>query len=99
MTPAAGVRENQQFPRRVFFLLDSFMIGGTETQAVELARRLDPARHQVTLGCLRKEGPLLSRLEGSRVRVVEFSLGKGIDTPSGIAGMLRIARFLRRERQ
>ena len=74
------------------------MIGGTETQAVELARRLDPARYQVTIGCLRKEGPLLSRLEGSQVRVIEFSLGKGIDTPSGIAGILRIARFLRRER-
>ena len=74
------------------------MIGGTETQAVELARRLHPARYQVTIGCLRKEGPLLSRLEGSGVRVMEFSLGKGFDTPSGIAGMLRIARFLRRER-
>ena len=74
------------------------MIGGTETQAVELARRLDPARYQVTIGCLRKEGPLLSRLEGSAVQVIEFSLGKGIDTPSGIAGILRIARFLRRER-
>lgn len=74
------------------------MIGGTETQAVELARRLDPARYQVTIGCLRKEGPLLSRLAGSQVRVIEFSLGKGIDTPSGVAGMLGIARFLRRER-
>lgn len=84
--------------RRIFFLLDSFMIGGTETQAVELARRLDPSRYEITIGCLRKEGPLLTRLEGSPVRVVEFSLGKGIDTPSGIAGMLRIARFLRRER-
>ena len=94
----AEPRANAQPPRRVFFLLDSFMIGGTETQAVELARRLDPARYRVTIGCLRKEGPLLSRLEGSGVRVIEFSLGKGIDTASGIAGMLRIARFLRRER-
>lgn len=94
----AEPRGNEALPRRVFFLLDSFMIGGTETQAVELARRLDPARYQVTIGCLRKEGPLLSRLESSQVRVIEFSLGKGIDTPSGIAGMLRIARFLRRER-
>lgn len=89
---------DQTLPRRVFFLLDSFMIGGTETQAVELARRLDPSRYDVTIGCLRKEGPLLARLDGSRVRVEEFSLGKGIDSPSGVAGMLRIARFLRRER-
>jgi L-malate glycosyltransferase len=94
----AAPRAREHFPRRVFFLLDSFMIGGTETQAVELARRLDSQRYEVTIGCLRKEGPLLSRLEGSNVHVNEFSLGKGIDTPSGIAGMLRIARFLRRER-
>jgi glycosyltransferase involved in cell wall biosynthesis len=85
-------------PRRVFFLLDSFMIGGTETQAVELARRLDPDRYQVTVGCLRKEGPLLSRLDGTRVRVVGFSMGKGIDSPSGIRGVLKLSAFLRRER-
>jgi glycosyltransferase involved in cell wall biosynthesis len=87
-----------RLPRRVFFLLDSFMIGGTETQAVELARRLDPACYQVTVGCLRKEGPLLSRLDRTRVRVVEFSMGKGIDSPSGISGVLKLAGFLRRER-
>src|SRR5437667_5776859 len=87
----------RRLPRRVFFLLDSFMIGGTETQAVELARRLDPARYQVTVGCLRREGPLLSRLDGTGVRVVEFSMGKGIDSPSGIRGVLKLARFLRRE--
>ncbi len=84
--------------RRVFFLIDSFMIGGTEAQAVELARRLDPGRYQVTVGCLRKEGPLLSRLEGTGVRVREFSMGGGIDSPSGIRGVLKLAHFLRRER-
>src|SRR5262245_42868715 len=89
--------EKKQSRRRVLFLVDSFMIGGTETQAVELARRLNPARYEVTLGCLRKEGPLLSRLDGTRVRVQEFSLGKGIDSPSGFLGVLRLARFLRRE--
>jgi L-malate glycosyltransferase len=87
-----------EFPRRLFFLLDSFMIGGTETQAIELARRLDPTRYEVTLGCLRKEGPLLSRLEGTPVNVVEFSMGKGIDSPSGIRGVVKLARFLRKER-
>ena len=43
------------------------MIGGTETQAVELARRLDPARYEVTVGCLRKEGPLLSSDNDPRI--------------------------------
>jgi L-malate glycosyltransferase len=83
--------------RRIFFLIDSFMIGGTETQAVELARRLDPARYEVTVGCLRKEGPLHSRLDGSQVRVQEFAMGGGIDSPSGMLAVLKLARFLRRE--
>src|SRR6266480_6929698 len=91
--PAADAGAGR-LPRRILFLLDSFMIGGTETQAAELARRLDPARYQVTIGCLRKEGPLLSRLDGTGVRVVEFSMGGGIDSPSGIRGALKLARFL-----
>jgi glycosyltransferase involved in cell wall biosynthesis len=82
----------------VFFLLDSFMIGGTETQAVELARRLDPARFQVTIGCLRKEGPLLDRLKGTSVEIVKIDLGRGIDSTSGILGVLKLARYLRQRR-
>jgi glycosyltransferase involved in cell wall biosynthesis len=83
--------------RRVFFLLDSFMIGGTETQAVELARRLPALNYQVTLGCLRMEGPLVERLSGTAVRVIKVELGGGIDSPSGMVGVVRLARFLRRE--
>ena len=85
-------------PRRVFFLVDSFLLGGTETQAVELARRLDPARYQVTVGCLRKEGPLLERVSGTAVEVIHVALGPGIDSPAGVLGLLRLARFLRRGR-
>ena len=53
--------------RKIFYLLDSLNIGGTETQAVELARRMDPAKYDVTLACLRKQGPLLEKLNGSSV--------------------------------
>jgi L-malate glycosyltransferase len=82
--------------RRVFFLLDSLQIGGTETQAVELARRLDSERYQVTLGCLRLEGPLLETLQGSLVSVVEFCPRGGVNSPGGAYQMLRLAWFLRR---
>ncbi|HKR85044.1 MAG TPA: hypothetical protein VJS37_12880, partial [Terriglobales bacterium] len=51
-TPQHFEHPASQESRRVFFLVDSFMLGGTETQAVELARRLDPARYKVTVGCL-----------------------------------------------
>jgi len=84
--------------RRVFFLLDSLNLGGTESQAVELALRLDPARYLVTLGCLRLKGPLLAWLQGSRVSVLECQVHGGVDSTNGIYQMLRLARFLRRGR-
>ena len=84
--------------RRVFFLLDSLQIGGTETQAVELALHLDPARYRVTLGCLQLSGPLLSRLQNSAVSVIEFHPTGGVDSPSGIYQIFRLARFLRQGR-
>ncbi len=91
-SPASGER------RRVFFLVDSFEIGGTETQAVELALRLDPSRYAVTLGCLKMRGPLLTKLEGSTVSVMEWNAGGGVNSPRGIYQILRLARFLRRRR-
>jgi L-malate glycosyltransferase len=84
--------------RKVFFLLDSLNVGGTETQAVELATRLDQARYAVTLGCLRARGPLLERLTGSAVDLQEFYPKGGFDSPGGIYQMLRLALFLRRGR-
>jgi glycosyltransferase involved in cell wall biosynthesis len=110
-TPPSSVIEKGEFPhqaervdpasasvRRIFFLLDSLQIGGTETQAVELALRLDPARYRVTLGCLQLRGPLLQRLEDSAVSLMEFHAPEGVDSPRGIYQILRLARFLRHGR-
>ena len=82
--------------RRVFFLVDSLNVGGTETQAVELAARLDSQRYQVTLGCLRARGPLLEKLAGTAVSVHEFYPKGGFDSIHGIYQMFRLAIFLRR---
>jgi L-malate glycosyltransferase len=87
--PAAG-------RRKVFFLLDSLNVGGTETQAVELATRLDAKRYDVTLGCLRARGPLLDKLAGTAVSVREFYPKGGMDSIQGIYQMFRLAIFLRR---
>ncbi|HZC23210.1 MAG TPA: glycosyltransferase [Candidatus Binatia bacterium] len=76
--------------------MDSLNVGGTETQAVELARRLDPARYDVTLGCLLARGPLLEKLTGSAVGLREFHPKGGFDSPGGIYQVLRLALFLRR---
>src|SRR4051794_20229303 len=82
--------------RRIFFLVDSLNVGGTETQAVELALRLDPARYEVTLGCLKKEGSLLARVNGSPVKVIEFHPQGGFDSPGGIYQLARMQSFLRK---
>ncbi len=84
-------------PRKVFFLVDSLDIGGSESQAVELAVRLSAARYTVTLGCLRMQGRLLARLQGSGISVVEFHPRGGIDSLRGGWQLLRLAAFLRRE--
>ena len=104
--PAAdgGAAEELRVPaslrkrRKVFYLLDSLEIGGTETQAVELALRLPADEYEITLGCLRLQGPLLGRLRGSGVRVQEFHPRGGIDSPAGLYQLLRLAAFLRRRR-
>jgi glycosyltransferase involved in cell wall biosynthesis len=84
--------------RRVFYLVDSFDVGGTETQAVELALRIGAAGYEVTLGSLRAQGPLLERLRGTAVVVEEFHPRGGIDSPRGIYQLLRLSWFLRRGR-
>jgi glycosyltransferase involved in cell wall biosynthesis len=84
--------------RKVFYFLDSLEVGGTETQAVELALRLAASEYDVTMGCLRMKGPLLEKLKGTAVAIREFHPAGGLDTPAGLYQLVRLARYLRRER-
>lgn len=93
-----GNRDPRGAMRKVFYLLDSLNIGGTEVQAVELARRIATAGYAVTLGCLRAQGPLLDRIRGSEVGLREFHPRGGIDSPGGLYQLLRLSWFFRREK-
>ncbi len=84
--------------RKVFYFLDSLEVGGTETQAVELALRLPINVYDVTLGCLRVKGPLLEKLKGSAVAIREFHPTGGLDSPRGLYQLARLAAYLRREK-
>lgn len=96
-TAPTGRRSDSPRPRRrIFYLVDSLQIGGTETQAVELARRIPAAGYDVTLGCLRAQGPLLERLQGAPVDIREFHPKGGMDTPAGIYQLLRLSWFLKK---
>jgi L-malate glycosyltransferase len=90
--PSAGRR------RKVFYLVDSLNVGGTETQAVELALRLPVSEYEIMMGCLRAEGPLLEKLRGSAVNVREFHPSGGLDSAAGLYEVIRLARYLRREK-
>jgi len=90
--PPAGRR------RKVFYLVDSLHVGGTETQAVELALRLPVSEYEIMMGCLRAEGPLLEKLRGSAVNVREFHPSGGLDSAAGLYELIRLARYLRREK-
>ena len=90
--PSAGRR------RKVFYLVDSLNVGGTETQAVELALRLPVSEYEIMMGCLRAQGPLLEKLRGSAVKVREFHPSGGLDSAAGLYELIRLARYLRREK-
>ncbi|MGB8986694.1 MAG: glycosyltransferase [Candidatus Sulfotelmatobacter sp.] len=95
----AGQSDQSMRPRRkVFYLVDSLNIGGTETQAVELALRIPEAGYDVTLGCLRARGPLLERMQGTNVVVREFYPKGGMDSPAGLYQLLRLSWFLKTEK-
>src|SRR5205807_6263173 len=84
--------------RKIFYLLDSLDVGGTETQAVELACRLSARGHHITLGCLKARGPLSERVNRSGVVLREFYPKGGIDSVGGAYQLMRLSAYLRRKR-
>jgi L-malate glycosyltransferase len=83
---------------RVFFLVDSLELGGTESQAAALALGLHQLQYAVTVGCLRARGPLLIRLQEAHVPVIEFHPQGGLDSIRGLYKLLCLSWFLRRGR-
>jgi glycosyltransferase involved in cell wall biosynthesis len=81
---------------RVLHLVDTLGVGGTECQLVQTAIRQRSASHEVTVGCLHAEGPMLQALQRARIPVVEFRKGKTLRSANGIYQLLRLVIFLRR---
>ena len=59
---------------RVLHLITSFEVGGTERQAVELLKRIDRRRFDLSLAALRLEGPLYREVEAIFPRPPQFPL-------------------------
>jgi glycosyltransferase involved in cell wall biosynthesis len=82
---------------RVASFVNMMHVGGTELNALRTVMRLDPARFDVTVLTLAREGPLLEQYREAGVRVVPFPLTSLYDRNAFTQG-LRLYRFLRGER-
>lgn len=82
---------------RVLNILTNFHIGGTERQVTNLALRLDSARFDLHLACLRNSGELLHELRDLDVPRPEFRIGSLYSIRTMIEG-IRLVQYLRRQR-
>jgi len=80
---------------RVLIFTNSVRIGGSERQAVELIKRVDPARFEIIVACFQKDGPLLNELPLAISQLHEFPL-VGFFHPSTAGHAFRFIRLLKR---
>lgn len=97
-----GIRtKTTQYPRRplrILHLVESLDVGGTEKQAVQIAIRQAAAGCDVTVACLRSEGPLLGVLQEAGIPVREFRKRRKLLSLGGLRQLFRLIFFLRQRR-
>lgn len=81
--------------KRVLFVMDTLNFGGTETQTVQMAVRLQSSGFRLTIACLHHGGPLSETLNNAGIRVVDFTIGGSLLSPKGLRQIFRLARFIR----
>ena len=81
---------------RVLFVVDSFHVGGTEHQVAEMSCRLPKSEFELTVCCLKREGPFLNQVLQLGIEVVEFSPGGTLLAAHAARQILRLAGFIRR---
>src|SRR5881628_1136510 len=82
---------------RVLIVSDSLRIGGSERQAVELAKCLDRGQFAPIFACLQMQGPLLEELPGDLLAREAFPF-RGFASTAYIQQSMRFIHFLRRMR-
>jgi glycosyltransferase involved in cell wall biosynthesis len=83
---------------RILHVVDSLDVGGTETQMVQLAQRLDPCRYDVTVATLRAGGPLTEALQKAGIRILEFPKRRTMLSFQAAGQLIRMAWFIRRQK-
>jgi glycosyltransferase involved in cell wall biosynthesis len=80
---------------RIVYVIGTLERGGAETQLVELAARLDPARFEPTVCCLAGGGPLAATLAARGVPVQIVAVARGCRRLRAALGFWRLLRRLR----
>jgi glycosyltransferase involved in cell wall biosynthesis len=78
----------------IAIVVTSFEPGGTERQMSELIRRLDPQRFRVHVGCFRKTGAWLPRVEAVAEEVTQFQI-RSFKSPGSLVTLWDFAAWLR----
>jgi L-malate glycosyltransferase len=82
---------------RIAFAIDTMDAGGTELNAVRVAERLDRARFELRVVCMRPEGPLARRYAAAGIPVDAFPI-RSLYGASAVHQGMRLARFIRSKR-
>ncbi|MDP9053816.1 MAG: glycosyltransferase [Acidobacteriota bacterium] len=82
---------------RVLNILTNFHIGGTERQVTNLALKLNSARFELHLACLRNSGELLEELKTLDIPRPEFRIGSLYSFRTFLQAV-KLIRYLRRNR-
>jgi len=85
-------------PLRVLYVVGNFVAGGAERHLIELWRRLDRRRFDVTLPCFRREGAFLEEAESLGWPVHELAVGRRVYDATGLAGLARLVHLVREVR-
>lgn len=80
---------------RLFHMIDSLRIGGSEGQLIELARRQAESGIELEIGCLQLKGQIEGLPDCLRHTIREFPVSGSIVGPAGVKSILRLARYLR----
>ena len=79
---------------RILLFIQSLELGGSEKQCVEMARLLSKNGFAVTVGCMRRTGPLRRNIAEAGLPLVEFPV-RSLLRPGALSQMLRLVRFIR----
>ncbi|HUN62528.1 MAG TPA: glycosyltransferase [Candidatus Sulfotelmatobacter sp.] len=81
----------------MLFVICNLDRGGTETQVVELAKRLTSSQCLITVAALQGHGSLRAELAKAGIRIVDFPKVGGLVSVRGAHQFLRLVRFIRKE--